>query len=56
MAKFILVRVSVGSPPQVFEVLPEMSTANFWVVDKKCNGSSDDCPLFCQVTRGRKVF
>ncbi|KAI6183085.1 Propeptide and Peptidase A1 domain containing protein [Aphelenchoides bicaudatus] len=45
------VRISIGTPGQTFEVLPETSTANSWIIDQSCSGSYNECPLFCQVTK-----
>ncbi|KAI6241106.1 putative aspartyle protease [Aphelenchoides fujianensis] len=43
-------QVGVGSPPQLFEVIPDMGTGQAWIVDSSCdpNNSYYDCPIFCR--------
>ncbi|KAI6239797.1 Eukaryotic aspartyl protease [Aphelenchoides fujianensis] len=43
-------QVGVGTPPQIFEVIPDMSTGQAWIVDSSCdpNNSYYDCPIFCK--------
>ncbi|KAI6239400.1 putative aspartyle protease [Aphelenchoides fujianensis] len=43
-------QVGVGSPPQLFEVIPDTGTGQAWIVDSSCdpNNSYYDCPIFCK--------
>ncbi|KAI6181852.1 putative aspartic protease [Aphelenchoides besseyi] len=43
------VRVSVGTPGQVIEVIPDTGEGNTWLIDRTCNGSASyiDCPSYC---------
>ncbi|KAI6198085.1 hypothetical protein M3Y94_01303100 [Aphelenchoides besseyi] len=45
--------LSIGTPPQLFEVIPDTSESNTWVVDKTCNGSASyyDCPSICSSSK-----
>ncbi|KAI6225405.1 Eukaryotic aspartyl protease [Aphelenchoides fujianensis] len=42
-------RIGVGTPPQVFEVIPETGSSQVWVVDATCdpNAAYNDCPIYC---------
>lgn len=48
------IRLTVGTPGQTFELLPDTSEANTWIVDKSCNGNNSyyDCPSFCRINTG----
>jgi len=45
------VRLSIGTPGQTFELLPDTSSGNTWITDKTCDGSNPyyDCPSFCRL-------
>ncbi|KAI6195085.1 Aspartic protease [Aphelenchoides besseyi] len=47
------VRVNIGTPGQEIEVIPDMGSANTWVIDKTCNGSASyqDCPNYCYTNK-----
>ncbi|KAI6234911.1 Aspartic protease 2 [Aphelenchoides fujianensis] len=43
-------QIGVGTPPQIFEVIPDTGTSTVWIVDNTCdpNNSYYDCPIFCK--------
>ncbi|KAI6241091.1 putative aspartic protease [Aphelenchoides fujianensis] len=43
-------QVGVGTPPQLFEVVPDTGTSEAWLVDSTCdpNNSYNDCPIYCK--------
>ncbi|KAI6223432.1 putative aspartyle protease [Aphelenchoides besseyi] len=43
------VRISVGTPGQVIEVIPDTGEGNTWVIDSTCNATASyfDCPSYC---------
>ncbi|KAI6241088.1 Eukaryotic aspartyl protease [Aphelenchoides fujianensis] len=43
-------QLGVGTPPQLFEVIPDTGTGQAWIVDSSCdpNNSYYDCPIFCK--------
>lgn len=51
---YILVRLTVGTPGQKFELLPDTAEGNTWIVDKTCDGNNSyyDCPSFCHLNEG----
>lgn len=44
---FLLVIVSVGSPPQEFVALLDTSSDYTWIPDKDCGVQPDDCDSYC---------
>lgn len=49
-----LVRLTIGTPGQTFELLPDTGEGNTWVVDKACDPSKSyhDCPEYCFMNAG----